>query len=70
VLAARSGCQGWQAEGGSIAERGDGFQGHIAGALDSPFVILLQQQRPDQPRDIPSHDVAEQVPARAMLEPG
>lgn len=28
---------------GIIADRGDGFQGHGAGAPDGPFVILLMQ---------------------------
>ena len=29
----------------------DGFQAHVAGALDGPFVVLLQQQRTDQAGD-------------------
>ena len=43
-----SGCQGWQADGGIIAQRGDGFQAHVPCALDGPFVVLLQQQGTDQ----------------------
>lgn len=46
-----SDCQGWQADAWIIAERGDSFQGHVAGALHRPLVILLQQQGADQPGD-------------------
>ena len=38
----RSGYQGWQADGGIIADRGDAFQRHVAGALDGPFVVLFE----------------------------
>jgi hypothetical protein len=34
-----------QADEGIIAQRGDGFQRHVSGALDGPFVVLLEQQR-------------------------
>ena len=34
-----------------IAERGDGFQGHVAGTLDGPFVILFEQQGADEADD-------------------
>ena len=27
------------------------FQGHVAGALDSPLIVLLEQDRPDQAGD-------------------
>ena len=43
-----SGRQGGQADGGIIAERRDGFQRHVAGALNGPLVILLEQQGADQ----------------------
>lgn len=43
-----SGCQGWQADGGIIAQRCDGFQADVACALDRPFVVLLQQEGADQ----------------------
>ena len=46
-----SGRQGWQADAWIIAEWGDCFQRHVAGALHGPFVILLQQQGADQPGD-------------------
>lgn len=28
---------------GVIAERGHGFKGHVAGALDGPFIALLHE---------------------------
>ena len=31
-----------------IAHRRDGFQAHVAGTLDDPFIVLLEQERPDQ----------------------
>src|SRR6266705_1484620 len=38
-----SGCRhGGQLDQGILAQRGDGFQRHVAGPLDGPFVILLQ----------------------------
>jgi len=43
-----SGCQGRQADDGIIAERGDGFQGHVTGSLDGPFVVLFEQDGADQ----------------------
>ncbi len=46
-----SGGQGWQTDGGIIAEGGDGFQGHVAGALDGPLIALFEQDGPDQARD-------------------
>jgi hypothetical protein len=38
-----SGRQCGQADLGIFAERGDGFQGHVAGALDGPLIGLLEQ---------------------------
>jgi len=35
---------GWQADEWIIAHRGDGSQCHVAGPLDGPRVILLQEQ--------------------------
>ena len=46
-----SGGHGWQLDDGIIAERGDGFQGHVAGALDGPFIVLFQQDGPDEAGD-------------------
>ena len=50
-MAALSGCHGRQADGISIAYRGDGFQCHVAGALDGPFVVLLEEQGADEAHD-------------------
>src|ERR1700733_14859748 len=38
-----------QSDDGIIAQGGHGFQRHVAGALDRPFVILLQKDRADEP---------------------
>ena len=38
-----------QADGGSIAERADGLQRHVARALGRPFVGLLEEYGADQP---------------------
>src|SRR5712671_1207940 len=46
-----SGCRSGQSDGGSIAQRSDGFQAHLAGTLDCPFLVLLQQQRTDEAGD-------------------
>jgi hypothetical protein len=40
-----------KADGGIIAHGCDGFQRHVAGALDGPFVILFEQDRADEPDD-------------------
>ena len=50
-MAALSGCHWRQADGDSIAQRGDGFQRHVAGALDGPFVVLLEQEGADEVED-------------------
>ena len=50
-MATRSGCQGRQADSEIIAQRCDGFQAHVAGALDGPLIVLFQEQRADQPGD-------------------
>jgi hypothetical protein len=34
-----------------IAQRRDGFQRHVAGALDGPFIVLLEQDRADDSDD-------------------
>ena len=43
-----SGGQGWQADLWIIAERGDGFQRHVARTLHRPFIILLEQHGADE----------------------
>lgn len=40
---------GWRSDEGIIARGRHGFQGHAAGAPDGPFVVLLEQDRPDEP---------------------
>ena len=42
------GCHGGQLDEGIIAQRCDGFQCHVAGPLDRPFIILLEQDGADQ----------------------
>lgn len=46
-----SACRSRQADAGIIADRCDGFQRHVAGALYGPFVILLQKDGADQSGD-------------------
>jgi CheY-like chemotaxis protein len=46
-----SGCHDGQADDGIIAQRSDGFQTHVAGTLDGPFVVLFEQQGADQADD-------------------
>jgi hypothetical protein len=46
-----SGCDGWQADGGIIAQRSDSFPAHVAGAPHGPLIILFEQQRTDEPDD-------------------
>src|SRR5271165_32094 len=42
---------GGQSDDRIIAQGGHGFQGHVAGALDGPFVVLFEQDGADQPDD-------------------
>jgi hypothetical protein len=42
---------GGQADDGIIAQRCDGFQHHLARALHSPFIVLLEQDCADQTGD-------------------
>ena len=46
-----SGRHGGQPDKGSMAQRGNGFQCHVAGSLDRPFVILFQQDSAHKPDD-------------------
>ena len=46
-----SGCDGWQTDGGIIAQRRDGFQAHVARALHGPLIILFEQQGTDESDD-------------------
>jgi hypothetical protein len=43
----RSGRHGRQGDEGIIAQGRDGFQGHVAGALHGPLVVLFEQDRSD-----------------------
>jgi hypothetical protein len=47
----RSDGHGGQSDDGVIAQSGDGFQRHTAGALDGPFVVLFGQVRADEADD-------------------
>jgi hypothetical protein len=42
---------GGQDDEGFIADWGDGFQRHVAGALHGPFIVLLHQDRADEADD-------------------
>lgn len=42
---------GRQADEGIIAHRGDCLKCHVAGSIDGPFIVLLEQQR-----SVPAHD--------------
>ena len=43
-----SGCDERQADAEIMAQRCDGFQAHVASALDGPFIVLFEQQCADQ----------------------
>ena len=40
-----------KADGWIIAQGRDGFQRHVAGALNRPFIVLLEQDRTDETND-------------------
>ena len=42
-----SACQAGRADGGIIAGIGDALKGHVAQSLDSPFVVMLEQEGAD-----------------------
>ncbi len=42
---------GWQSDDGIIAQGGHGFQRHVPGALDGPFVVPFEEDSPDEPDD-------------------
>ncbi len=44
-----SACRDGQADDEIIAQRRHGFQCHVPGSLHRPFIVLLQQERPDDP---------------------
>ena len=41
----------WQADKRIIAHCSDGFQCHVAGSLDGPFIVLFEEQGTDQSDD-------------------
>jgi hypothetical protein len=47
-LAGGSGCHGGQFEDRILAQRSDGFQRHVAGALHGPIIVLLEQDGADR----------------------
>src|SRR5271166_3905896 len=47
----RSDHHGGQSDDRIIAQRGHGFQGHVAGALDGPFVVLFEEYGSDESGD-------------------
>ena len=47
----RRSSDGGQDDDGIIAEESDGFQRHVSGALDAPFVVLLHKDRADEADD-------------------
>ena len=49
-LACQSDCHGGQADGGIVADLGQGFQRHVT-TLQGPLVVLLEQQGADQAID-------------------
>jgi len=46
-----SAAHGGQLDEGIVAQRCDGFQGPVAGALYRPLIVLLQQDGTDEPND-------------------
>jgi hypothetical protein len=46
-----SGCHGGQLEDRILAQWSDGFQRHVTGALNGPFIVLLEQDGADQAGD-------------------
>jgi hypothetical protein len=48
ALVAWSGGRSWQTDDGIIAQGRDGFQPYVAGALNDPFVVLIQQRCADK----------------------
>ncbi len=47
----RSDGHGWQLDRNIVAHRRDGFEGHVAGSLDGPLVVLFQQDGADEAGD-------------------
>jgi hypothetical protein len=45
-------CQHWYVDDPIIAQWGECFQGHVAGALRRPFVVLFEQDGADDAGDL------------------
>src|SRR5260370_17614268 len=43
--------QGGQLDEGIVAQRCHGFQGHVAGALHGPLIVLFEEGGTDEPND-------------------
>src|SRR5260370_7515575 len=43
--------QGGQLDEGIVAQRCHGFQGHVAGALHGPLIVLFEEDGTDEPND-------------------
>ena len=50
-LAGLSSGRGGQLDGGIMAQGSDGFQGHVASAVNGPFVVLLKQDSTGETSD-------------------
>ena len=59
------GRQRGQADEGSIAEWGDGFQRHVAGLLDGPFTVLFRPFGYLGPVQFQDHHVRQSVKSAA-----
>ena len=46
-----SGGHGGQLDKGIVAQRCDGFQGHVAGPLHGPLIVLFEEDGTDEPDD-------------------
>jgi hypothetical protein len=46
-----SGGHGGQLDEGIVAQRCHGFQGHVAGALHGPFIVLFEEDSTNEPDD-------------------
>ena len=46
-----SGRHGRETDEGVVSHRRDGFQRHVSGALDGPFIVLFEQDGADETRD-------------------
>jgi hypothetical protein len=52
-----------------IAQGGHGFRGHVAGALDGPFVLVFEEDGADQADDGPSLGKMLTTSVRRLISP-